>query len=88
MSKSHRGKILRSKPDRGRGTCPICKRTSVKLVFDVKSDDGNITVCKRCRNKDLVTVAATPTAEAPTETPPAKTSTETPAEETTEATQE
>ena len=32
----------------GRGTCPVCRRTGVKVIFDPEGDKGNVHVCKRC----------------------------------------
>jgi len=47
MSKAHRGKGLRATPNHGRGTCPICKRSGVKIVYEV----NKTMVCKICRKK-------------------------------------
>ncbi len=53
MSKNRRGKGLVSLPNNGRGECPICKRTAIKLVWEWKDKDGKeINVCKNCRAKD------------------------------------
>jgi len=50
MGKSHRGTGIRNEPGRGRGACPICRRTGTKLLYDVKmSEETTIKVCKRCR---------------------------------------
>lgn len=52
MSKQYRGKALWKIPSRGRGTCPICGRARVKLLYDLLNDDGSKTkVCKVCQNK-------------------------------------
>lgn len=52
MAKSHRGKGIRKEPNRGRGTCPICKSTGIKLLYERKLDDETTTkVCKRCAAK-------------------------------------
>ncbi|WP_225442651.1 hypothetical protein [Paenibacillus lycopersici] len=49
MAKTKRGRILWSLPSRGRGTCPICSRTRIKLLYPrAKSDGTAIKVCKRC----------------------------------------
>ncbi|MGF1506022.1 MAG: hypothetical protein ACFB51_12960 [Anaerolineae bacterium] len=45
MAKSHRGKVLRRLPSRGRGICPDCGRTGVKLLYS----QGDVKVCKHCR---------------------------------------
>jgi hypothetical protein len=50
MSKTHRGKGIRNLPSQGRGTCPICKRTRIKLLYDRSLPDGSaVKVCKNCR---------------------------------------
>ena len=51
MAKTHRGKVMRELPGRGRGTCPICERTGVKLVFEITKDEKTLKVCKRCKKK-------------------------------------
>jgi len=51
MSKTHRGKGLREAPARGRGTCPVCKRTGVKLLWDGQLNTEKARVCKKCRGK-------------------------------------
>ncbi|MBD3647187.1 MAG: hypothetical protein HUJ31_06970 [Pseudomonadales bacterium] len=49
MSKSHRGKGIRNMPARGRGTCPVCKATGIKVLYDKKlKGDITVKVCKRC----------------------------------------
>jgi len=49
MAKSKRGHALWSLPSRGRGTCPICQSTRIKLLYPRRATDGtNIKVCKRC----------------------------------------
>ncbi|WP_128894157.1 hypothetical protein [Longirhabdus pacifica] len=53
MAKSNRGKPLRQLFARGRGTCPICKRTRIKLLYEIKGEDGNnMKVCKICSKKN------------------------------------
>jgi len=49
MAKTHRGKGLRSSPRHGRGLCPICKRTSVKVIYEYQVKDKTIKVCKTCK---------------------------------------
>ena len=53
MSKSNRGKGLVNVPGRGRGTCPVCGRTAIKVLYDAKKGEQTLKVCKRCRNRDL-----------------------------------
>lgn len=53
-SKPHRGKTLLKLPSRGRGTCPICKTTRIKILYDVVAPNGKtVKVCKRCQNKKI-----------------------------------
>jgi hypothetical protein len=50
MAKNHRGKGLNSLPLHGRGECPVCKRTGVKLLYDIKAADKTVKVCKVCKS--------------------------------------
>jgi hypothetical protein len=55
MGKTHRGKGIRNLPGRARGTCPVCKRTRVKLLYNRVLPDGSLVrVCKRCRTRHEV----------------------------------
>lgn len=57
MSKNHRGKGLKNVPKRGRGICPICGRTAVKIVWEWKNKEGKtVNVCKLCKSTDPQTV--------------------------------
>jgi hypothetical protein len=59
MAKTHRGKALWRLPARGRGTCPICKATRVKVLYERTAPDGtSVKVCKRCRRKPFPEVLA------------------------------
>jgi hypothetical protein len=49
MSKSHRGQGILEKYRRGRGTCPVCKRTGVKTLYSYEHNGKNIEICKVCR---------------------------------------
>lgn len=52
MAKTHRGKGLWHLPARGRGICPICKATRIKVLYERTAPDGRVVkVCKRCRRK-------------------------------------
>ncbi|MBN2351948.1 MAG: hypothetical protein JXD23_05210 [Spirochaetales bacterium] len=51
MSKAHRGKGTRTKPNQGRGTCPQCKRTGVKVIYEREVDKQKIFLCKICNTK-------------------------------------
>jgi hypothetical protein len=53
MGKSHRGKGLKSLPGHGKGTCPICQRKSVKLLWPGTVGGESVRVCKHCRSKVL-----------------------------------
>jgi hypothetical protein len=49
MSKPHRGKSIRDLVSRGRGECPVCKRQSVKLLYEQEAGDKKVKVCKICK---------------------------------------
>jgi RNA polymerase subunit RPABC4/transcription elongation factor Spt4 len=49
MSKPHRGKNIRDLVSRGRGECPVCKRQSVKLLYEQDAGDKKVKVCKICK---------------------------------------
>lgn len=51
MAKPHRGKGLWNLPGRGRGKCPICNRTGVKLLYPMLIHGERVNVCKRCRSR-------------------------------------
>lgn len=58
-SKTHRGKTLWKLPSHGRGTCPVCKKTRIKVLYEIiTGDSSKIKVCKRCQNKKLATVGS------------------------------
>ncbi len=48
MSKAHRGSGIREEFNRGRGTCPVCKRTEVKILYEATVDGEKAKVCKAC----------------------------------------
>lgn len=49
MSKAHRGAGIRKEhPDLGRGVCPVCKRSGVKLLYEQTVDGKKVNVCKAC----------------------------------------
>lgn len=48
MSKNHRGTGLRSLPAHGRGVCPICKKSDIKVIYEVEVDGQKVKVCKYC----------------------------------------
>lgn len=49
MSKSHRGRGIRETVNRGRGKCPLCKRTGIKVLYEHEAGGKKITICKQCR---------------------------------------
>jgi hypothetical protein len=49
MGKTHRGKGIKALANHGRGTCPLCKRTAIKVVFEVTVKEKTIKVCKTCK---------------------------------------
>jgi hypothetical protein len=49
MSKSHRGKGIKELPLHGRGECPVCKRTNVKILYEQDAGDKKIKICKTCK---------------------------------------
>ncbi|MCH8291664.1 hypothetical protein IH992_11270 [Candidatus Poribacteria bacterium] len=48
MAKTHRGIGIRAQHNRGRGTCPVCERTGVKVLYSREVGENTINVCKRC----------------------------------------
>ncbi len=50
MSKAHRGRGLHEKTNRGRGTCPVCKKTGIKVIYSHDIDGKTIEICKICRS--------------------------------------
>lgn len=49
MSKAHRGSGVVELPNRGRNTCPVCKRTGVKTVYEQEANGKKLKICKQCR---------------------------------------
>lgn len=49
MSKAHRGKGIRELPSNGRGTCPICKRDGVKVLYEQEVEGKKTKICKVCK---------------------------------------
>ncbi len=70
MSKAHRGKGIREEKNRGRGTCPVCNKTAVKVLYEQEIDGAKKMICKICKaaikNKKAAEKASAP-AEAPAE---------------------
>ncbi|RKP47909.1 hypothetical protein D7Z26_22100 [Cohnella endophytica] len=52
MATKTRGNVLLQLEGKGRGECPLCARTGIKLLYDGVLGDGTPTkVCKYCRPK-------------------------------------
>ena len=49
MAKPHRGKGIRDLPSHGRGECPVCKRSGVKILHEQDAGDQKIKICKVCK---------------------------------------
>jgi CRISPR/Cas system-associated protein Cas10 (large subunit of type III CRISPR-Cas system) len=49
MSKTHRGKGIRDQYAHGRGECVVCKRKSVKILYEQDAGDKKVKICKICR---------------------------------------
>lgn len=51
MAKNKRGKALWNMPAHGRGTCPVCSSTRIKLLYTRTKGNGTaLKVCKKCFN--------------------------------------
>ena len=51
MAKNTRGKGLKNLPNHGRGECPVCHKTGLKLLYEVKVGEKTYKVCKTCKDK-------------------------------------
>jgi len=65
MSKAHRGKGIRELFARGRGTCPVCGASGIKVLYEQDAGDQKVKVCKPCKaaikhGKKSVPVQAAP----------------------------
>jgi hypothetical protein len=49
MSKAHRGKGLHETPAHGRGTCPVCKRDGIKVLYEQEVEGQKVKICKICK---------------------------------------
>jgi ferredoxin len=49
MSKAHRGKGIRELAFHGRGLCPVCKRSNVKILYEQEAGETKVKICKTCR---------------------------------------
>jgi hypothetical protein len=48
MAKSHRGAGIRDQVRQGRGDCPLCKRTGIKVMYEREVNDKKFMLCKQC----------------------------------------
>lgn len=48
MAKSHRGAGIREEVRQGRGDCPLCKRTGIKVMYEKEANDKKVMLCKQC----------------------------------------
>ena len=68
MSKNHRGSGIRSLPKHGRGTCAICGKTDIKVLYEKEINGQNVNICKFCnahlKNEARNAPAPAPAAEA------------------------
>lgn len=74
MSKNHRGSGIRSLPAKGKGTCAICGKTDIKVLFEKEIDGQTAKICKFCNanlknkaKKEARAAKAAATEEAPAE---------------------
>jgi len=68
MSKAHRGKGIKDQYACGRGECPVCKRTNVKILYEQEIGDKKVKICKICKaaiknGKKIPAVAPQPETE-------------------------
>jgi len=49
MGKSHRGKGILDLFAGGRGTCPACGATGIKLLYEQEAGEQKVKVCKPCK---------------------------------------
>ena len=83
MSKNHRGSGIRSLPAHGRGTCAICGKEDIKVLWEKEINDQTVKVCKFCnaKLKNEARVEARKAKPAAEEAPAEAAATEAPAEE-------
>jgi len=49
MAKNHRGKGIKDQYAHGRGECPVCKRGSVKILYEQDAGEKKLKICKVCK---------------------------------------
>ena len=75
MAKNQRKTGIRTLPAHGRGTCPLCKSTGIKVVYEKEVDGQTLNICKFCaaalknkaRNAAPVAVESAPAEESSAE---------------------
>lgn len=72
MSKAHRGTGVRKEPNHGRGTCGICGKEQIKVLYDHEADGKKVKICKFCKAnlKNKARKAARLAKSAPAESAP------------------
>ena len=50
MGKANRGAGVRKLPNKGKGTCPKCGTTQIKLLYTGFVAGKEVKVCKRCKS--------------------------------------
>jgi len=53
VSKAHRGKGIRAEQNRGRGVCPVCNKTGIKVLYEQEINGAKTKICKICRANRL-----------------------------------
>lgn len=51
MAKAHRGAGITDLYNHARGTCPVCNRTAIKVMYDQEVSGTKVQVCKQCNAK-------------------------------------
>ena len=67
MSKAHRGKGIKDQYARGRGECPVCKRSNVKILYEQEAGEQKLKICKVCKAAVKHGTKSLPAAAAQTE---------------------
>jgi transcription elongation factor Elf1 len=51
MAKAHRGAGIRDQHSHARGTCPVCNRSAIKVMYEQEVNGTKAQVCKQCNAK-------------------------------------
>jgi len=49
MGKTHRGKGIKDLFARGRGVCPACNASGIKVLYEQGMEEQKVNVCKPCK---------------------------------------